>query len=52
MRFIVKLEKVVCEFGGLTFTIHSIHVNMNETISLNNRMGLEFRLDDIEVVEY
>ena len=42
----------VCEFGGLTFTIHSIHINMNETVSLNNRMKLEFRLDDIEVVEY
>lgn len=42
----------VCRFGGLTFTIHSIHVNMNESISLNNRMGLEFRLDDIKVVEY
>ena len=48
-----KIKKgSVCRFGGLTFTIHSIHINMNETISLNNRAKLEFRLDDIEVVEY
>lgn len=42
----------VCEFGGMTFTIRTIHINLNETISINNKMKLEFRLDDIEVVEY
>ena len=42
----------VCSFGGLTFVIRAIHININETISLNNRVKLEFRLDDIEVVEY
>ena len=42
----------VCRFGGMTFTIRAIHINLNETISVNNKMKLEFRLDDIEVVEY
>ena len=41
-----------CRFGGIEFTIRSIHINLNETISINNKMKLEFRLDDIEVVEY
>ena len=41
-----------CRFGGIEFTIRSIHINLNEIISINNKMRLEFRLDDIEVIEY